>query len=163
MVSCGNWHWHTSLSSIHQIFITHNHDDTMPIGHLDGTCLDTGNTARRRCTGRADAVHAQRISAVFALTSPHVTSPGTQCSAREHHARSGIPGRGSFTEDANVRVTAIENCHYTSPGYAGLLTGSSLSHLRFQTADPVMSQRRYGTRGRSSLTSPRARNPRARR
>jgi len=114
---------HIPLSSIHQIFITHNHDDTMPIGgHLDGIAWRRG-TRPRRCTGARDAVHAQRILRTSPLTS-RTFSRGPNVLPR-NHARSGHSGRGSFTR-SQVRVTAIENCHSTSQGMPAT-TGSSRS------------------------------------
>ena len=132
---------HIPLSSIHQIFITHNHDDhNADWGTLMGLAWSTGNTAPTTVHGpRGTESMLTGFLQYFAPNAAARYLPGTANIPPEKimHAQD-IPGPGLVYEDANVRVTAAENCHYHfTKGMPGYQWQQSFA-FRFQTPDRVV-------------------------
>ena len=132
---------HVPLLSIHQIFITHNHDDhNADWGTLMGLAWSNGNTQPMTVFGpRGTASMRKGFLQYFApnaaahyLEDADNADPAKVILARE------IAGSGPVYQDANVRVTAVENCHYHfSPRAPGYHWQQSFS-LRFETPDRVV-------------------------
>lgn len=132
---------HVPLSSIHSIFITHNHDDhNADWGTLMGLAWSTGNTAPQTVYGpRGTESMLHGFLEYFAPNAAARYMAGGASMPPEKLMRArDILGPGPVYEDANVRVTAVENCHYHfaqgTPGYAWQQSFA----FRFQTADRVI-------------------------
>jgi ribonuclease BN (tRNA processing enzyme) len=130
---------HVQPAQIHQIFITHNHDDhNADWGTLMGLAWSTGSTASTTVYGPVGT--ASMLAGFLQYFAPNVAAryaEGVAAPAPQQimHARE-IHG-GLVYEDANIRVTAVENCHYHFPkGSPG--DGQQSFALRFQTSDRVI-------------------------
>ncbi len=131
---------HFQPSDIHEIFITHNHDDhDADWGTLMGLAWTNGNTTPITVHGPPGTqsmltgflqYFAPNAAAHF-MEGSHVPPADTML-ARE------INGSGLVFEDGNIRVTAVENCHYHfakgTPGYGWQKSFA----FRFQTSDRVV-------------------------
>jgi ribonuclease BN (tRNA processing enzyme) len=130
---------HVQPGQIHQIFITHNHDDhNADWGTLMGLGWSTGNTASTTVYGPVGT--SSMLTGFLQYFAPNVAAryaegvsappPPQIMHAQEIHG-------GLVYEDANIRVTAVENCHYHFPkGSPG--EGQQSFALRFQTPDRVI-------------------------
>ena len=132
---------HVPLPSIHQIFITHNHDDhNADWGTLMGLAWTLGNTQPITVYGPRGTesmrqgflrYFAPNAAAHFLEGAPNVP-PATVIQARD------IAAPGLIYRDANIRVTAHENCHYHfSKGTPGYHWQQSFA-FRFDTPDRVI-------------------------
>ncbi len=125
---------------IHQIFITHNHDDhNAEWGTLMGLAWTNGNT--KPITVHGPVGTRSMLKGYLQYFAPNAAAhwmessrvpPADTMRADEIHA-----GKEVY-KDENIRVTAVENCHYHfakgTPGY-----GWQRSYaLRFQTPDRVI-------------------------
>ena len=132
---------HIRLSSIHEIFITHNHDDhNADWGTLMGLAWSTGNTVPTTVHGpRGTQSMLRGFLQYFAPNVAARSLPGNANIPPEKIMRAqDIQGSGPVYEDANVRVTAVENCHYHfAKGMPGYGEQQSFA-FRFQTADRVV-------------------------
>ena len=132
---------HIPIASIHQIFITHNHDDhNADWGTLMGLGWSTGNTGSTTVYGPQGTesmlkgflqYFAPNFAARYLPGGPNVPPEKIM------HAQD-IRGPGLIYQDSNVRVTAAENCHYHfakgTPGYGWQQSFA----FRFQTPDRVI-------------------------
>jgi len=131
---------HVPIANIHQIFITHNHDDhNADWGTLMGMAWTTGNTKPMTVYGPHGTesmlkgylqYFAPNVAARYVPQAPSV-APEQTMFAKD------IRGPGLVYEDANVRVTAVENCHYHYDKGTPSSEQQSFA-LRFQTADRVV-------------------------
>lgn len=131
---------HFQPKDIHQIFITHNHDDhNADWGTLMGLAWTGGNTVPITVYGPPGT--QSMLKGYLQYFAPNAAShwmdssqvpPGKIMRAKD------IAGSGLVYEDDNIRVTAVENCHYHfakgTPGYGWQKSYS----LRFQTPDRVV-------------------------
>ena len=131
---------HFQPPDIHQIFITHNHDDhNADWGTLMGLAWTGGNTAPITVYGppgtksmlKGYLQYFAPNAASHYMESSHVPPANTM-------RAEDIAGPGLVYQDDNIRVTAIENCHYHfakgTPGYGWQKSYS----FRFQTPDRVI-------------------------
>ena len=131
---------HFQPSDIHQIFITHNHDDhNADWGTLMGLAWTNGNTKPTTVYGPPGTESMLRgfLQYFAPNAAAHYAESSLVQPAAIMHAKD-IRGAGLVYEDANVRVTAVENCHYHfekgQPGY-----GWQKSYaFRFQTPGRVI-------------------------
>jgi len=132
---------HFQPGDVHHIFITHNHDDhDADWGTLMGLAWSTGS--RDSTTVYGPRGTESMLGGFLQYFAPNVAArllAGSRASPPEQsmHARD-IVAPGLVFEDANVRVTAVENCHYhLTPDSPGLVTQQSFA-FRFQTPDRVI-------------------------
>lgn len=131
---------HLEPSDIHHIFITHNHDDhNADWGTLMGLAWTDGNTSPITVYGppgtqsmlQGFLQYFAPNAAAHYMEGSHVP-PAQTMRAKEIHAA------GLVYEDANVRVAAVENCHYHfakgTPGYGWQKSFA----LRFEARDRVI-------------------------
>jgi len=132
---------HFQPADVHQIFITHNHDDhDADWGTLMGLAWSTGSADPMTVHGPRGTesmlggflqYFAPNVAARF-VAGARNTAPG-----RIMHAVD-IAAPGLVYEDSQVRVTAVENCHYHfAPGSPGRVNPQSFAY-RFQTPDRVI-------------------------
>jgi len=132
---------HVPLVSIGRVFISHNHDDhDADWGTLMGLEWSQGRTEPIEVYGPRGT--EQMLLGFLQYFAPNVANrkfPGTHATAPEAvlHAHD-IAQDGLVYEDANIRVTAMENCHYHyvegQPGY-----GWQKSYaFRVQTPDKLI-------------------------
>jgi ribonuclease BN (tRNA processing enzyme) len=131
---------HYQPSDIHEIFITHNHDDhNADWGTLMGLAWTNGNTTPITVYGPPGTQsmlkgYLQYFAPNAAAHYPESTHvpPANTMRAKD------IAGAGLVYQDDNIRVTAVENCHYHfakgTPGYDWQKSYA----FRFQTADEVI-------------------------
>ena len=132
---------HVGPTNIHQIFITHNHDDhNSDWGTLMGLAWTAGNTKPITVYGPrgTESMRAGFLqyfapnAAAHYLEGAHNVPPGQVILAHD------IQGPGVVYQDDNIKVTAVENCHYHfskgSPGYGWQHSFA----YRFQTPDRVI-------------------------
>jgi ribonuclease BN (tRNA processing enzyme) len=132
---------HVPYTGIHQIFITHNHDDhNADWGTLMGIAWSTGNYQPITVYGpKGTESMREGFLRYFA---PNVAAryfAGAENIAPEKvFVAHDIPGPGLVYKDANIKVTAAENCHFHfpkgSPGYGWQQSFA----FRFQTPDRVI-------------------------
>ncbi len=129
------------LLCIHQIFITHNHDDhNADWGTLMGLAWTNGNTQPMTVYGpRGTASMRKGFLQYFAPNAAaHYLEDAENVAPSKVILAQEIAGSGPVYQDANVRVTAVENCHYHfSPRTPGYHWQQSFS-LRFETPDRVV-------------------------
>jgi len=126
------------FQSIRQIFITHNHDDhNADWGTLMGRAWSLGQYQPMTVYGpRGTESMREGFLQYFA---PNAAARYMQGAANVPPAKvilaRDIAGSGLVYQDANVRVTAVENCHYHfakgSPGYGWQQSFA----FRFETPD----------------------------
>ncbi|HEU4623204.1 MAG TPA: MBL fold metallo-hydrolase, partial [Steroidobacteraceae bacterium] len=127
-----------SFTKIRNIFITHNHDDhNADWGTLMGRAWTSGQYEPMTVYGPRGTESMRKgflqyfapNAAAHYLEGAENVPPEKVILARD------IRGPGLVFEDANVRVTAVENCHYHfSKGSPGYKWQQSFA-LRFQTPD----------------------------
>jgi ribonuclease BN (tRNA processing enzyme) len=132
---------HVPLSHIRQIFITHNHDDhNADWGTLMGLAWSTGNTEPITVHGPHGT--ESMLKGFLQYFAPNVAARyvegGRNVAPEQTMQAQDISAPGLVYQDANIRVTAVENCHYHlpagSPGYGGQASFA----YRFQTPDRVI-------------------------
>jgi ribonuclease BN (tRNA processing enzyme) len=123
--------------NIHQIFITHNHDDhNADWGTLMGLAWTNGNTTPITVHGPAGT--RLMLSGYLQYFAPNAAAhweESSQVAPAKTMRAEEITASGEVYQDANVHVTAVENCHYHfakgSPGYGWQKSFA----LRFQAPD----------------------------
>jgi len=131
---------HFAPADIHEIFITHNHDDhNADWGTLMGLAWTNGNTKPMTVYGPPGT--QSMLKGYLQYFAPNVASHWMESSRvpTENTMRAkDIGGSGLVYEDDNVQVTAVENCHYHfdkgTPGYGWQKSFA----FRFQTPDRVI-------------------------
>ena len=132
---------HVPLLSIHQIFITHNHDDhNADWGTLMGLAWTAGNTEPMTVYGPRGTESMRR--GFLQYFAPNAAAHHLEGAPNEPPAKvilaHDIAGPGLVYRDANIRVTAVENCHYHfSKGTPGYHWQQSFA-FRFETPDRVV-------------------------
>ena len=132
---------HVPYTGIHQIFITHNHDDhNADWGTLMGVAWSTGNYQPITVYG-PPGTESMRAGFLryFAPNAASRYYEGAQNIPPEKvFLAHDIPGPGVIYRDANITVTAAENCHFHFPkGTPGYGWQQSFA-FRFQTPDRVI-------------------------
>jgi ribonuclease BN (tRNA processing enzyme) len=132
---------HVPYTGIHQIFITHNHDDhNADWGTLMGIAWSTGNYQPITVYGpKGTESMREGFLRYFA---PNVAAryfaDAENIPPEKVFVAHDIPGPGLVYKDANIEVTAAENCHFHfpkgSPGYGWQQSFA----FRFQTPDRVI-------------------------
>jgi ribonuclease BN (tRNA processing enzyme) len=129
------------FTSVRQIFITHNHDDhNADWGTLMGRAWTSGEHEPMTVYGpRGTESMRKGFLQYFAPNAAaHYLEGAVNIPPEKVILAHDIPGPGLVFEDANVRVTAAENCHYHfskgSPGYGWQQSFA----FRFQTPDRVV-------------------------
>ncbi len=128
-------------ASIRQIFITHNHDDhNADWGTLMGRAWTSGQHEPMTVYGpRGTESMRKGFLQYFAPNAAaHYMEGAVNIPPEKIILAHDIAGPGLVYQDANIRVTAEENCHYHfskgSPGYGWQQSFS----FRFQTPDRVI-------------------------
>ncbi len=131
---------HVPIATIRQIFITHNHDDhNADWGTVMGLAWSTGNKAPMTVHGpRGTESMLKGFLQYFTpnVDSRYVPQSPALAPAEVMHAKD-IQGPGLVYEDANIRVTAVENCHYHFDKGTPSSAQQSFA-FRFQTPDRVI-------------------------
>jgi ribonuclease BN (tRNA processing enzyme) len=116
---------HVPALRIHQIFITHNRDDhNADWGTLMGLAWSMGSVEPMTVYGpRGTESMRDGFLQYFAPNAAaHYLEGAANIPAAQVILAQDIKGPGLVYQDANVRVTAMENCHYHfskgTPGYA---------------------------------------------
>jgi ribonuclease BN (tRNA processing enzyme) len=130
-----------SPTNVHQIFITHNHDDhNADWGTLMGLAWTLGGTAPITVHGPPGTESMREgFLRYFAPNAAARSDEGVNGLApAKFMLAQDITRAGPVYQDANVRVTAVENCHYHfkagNPGYGWQRSFA----FRFQTPDRVV-------------------------
>lgn len=131
---------HFQPPDIHQIFITHNHDDhNADWGTLMGLAWTGGNTAPITVHGPPGT--QSMLKGYLQYFAPNAAAHYPESShvpPADTMRAQDIAGSGLVYQDDNIHVTAVENCHYhfakDTPGYGWQKSYS----LRFQTPDRVI-------------------------
>jgi ribonuclease BN (tRNA processing enzyme) len=131
---------HFAPADIHEIFVTHNHDDhNADWGTLMGLAWTNGNTKPTTVYGPPGT--QSMLKGYLQYFAPNVASHWMESSrvpAENIMKAKDIAGSGLVYEDDNIRVTAVENCHYHfdkgTPGYGWQKSFA----FRFQTPDKVV-------------------------
>lgn len=131
---------HFQPTDIHQIFITHNHDDhNADWGTLMGLAWTNGNTTPITVYGPPGT--QSMLKGYLQYFAPNAAAhwmDSSRVPPADTMRAVDISGSGSVYQDDNIRVTAVENCHYHfakgTPGYGWQKSYS----LRFQTPDRVV-------------------------
>lgn len=125
---------------VHAIFITHNHDDhNADWGTLMGLAWTAGGREPISVYG-PPGTHSM-LEGYLQYFAPNVAARygqgGSSLEPRQFMLAHDIERAGVVFEDPNVRVTAVENCHYHfAPGTPGAAQHSFA--YRFQTPDKVI-------------------------
>ena len=126
------------VREIGTIFITHHHDDhTAGLGTLMSLAWDRQRTKPIRLWPAQDRRAGQSRCAVF-----HHKCRDQDCRRRSHRADSPVffghdVGTGMIYQDANIKVTAVENSHFAF--HEGPAAGKPKSYsYRFETPDRVI-------------------------
>jgi len=131
---------HFQPADIHEIFITHNHDDhNADWGTLMGLAWTNGNTVPITVHGPPGT--QSMLKGYLQYFAPNAAAHWMESSRVQPSntmRAQDILGPGLIYQDDNIRVTAVENCHYHfgkgTPGY-----GWQKSYaFRFQTPDRVI-------------------------
>jgi ribonuclease BN (tRNA processing enzyme) len=129
------------FTSIRQIFITHNHDDhNADWGTLMGRAWTSGQYEPMTVYGpRGTESMRKGFLQYFAPNAAaHYLEGAVNVPPAKVILAHDIPGPGLVYQDGNIRVTAVENCHYHfskgSPGYGWQQSFA----FRFQTPDRVI-------------------------
>jgi ribonuclease BN (tRNA processing enzyme) len=128
---------HFQPPDIHQIFITHNHDDhNADWGTLMGLAWTDGNTMPITVYGPPGTQSMLRgYLQYFAPNAAAHWMDSSRVPPADTMRAQDIAGPGLVYQDDNIRVTAAENCHYhftkSTPGYGWQKSYS----FRFQTPD----------------------------
>jgi ribonuclease BN (tRNA processing enzyme) len=131
---------HFQPADIHEIFITHNHDDhNADWGTLMGLAWTNGSTTPITVYGPPGTQSMlQGFLQYFAPNAAAHYMEGSHVPPADSMRAKEIGGSGLVYEDADIRVTAVENCHYHfakgTPGYGWQKSFA----LRFQTPDRVI-------------------------
>jgi ribonuclease BN (tRNA processing enzyme) len=129
------------FTSIRHIFITHNHDDhSADWGTLMGRAWSSGQHEPMTVYGpRGTESMREGFLQYFAPgAAAHYMEGAVNVPPEKVIRAREIRGPGLVYEDANVRVTAVENCHYHfSRGTPGYRWQQSFS-FRFETRDRVI-------------------------
>jgi ribonuclease BN (tRNA processing enzyme) len=132
---------HVPYTAIHQIFITHNHDDhNADWGTLMGVAWSTGNYQPITVYGpKGTESMREGFLRYFAPNTAARYYAGAQNVPPEKvFLAHDIQGPGLVYKDANIAVTAAENCHFHFPrGTPGYGWQQSFS-FKFQTPDRVI-------------------------
>jgi len=126
---------------VHTIFITHNHDDhNADWGTLMGLAWTAGALAPMTVYG-PPGTRSMR-EGYLRYFAPNAAARygegGSSLAPRKFMRARDIEHAGLVFQDENVRVTAVENCHYHfAPGMPGYGWQRSFA-LRFQTPDRVI-------------------------
>jgi ribonuclease BN (tRNA processing enzyme) len=131
---------HFQPADIHEIFITHNHDDhNADWGTLMGLAWTNGNT--RPITVYGPPGTQSMLAGFLQYFAPNAAAhymEGSHVPPADTMRAKDISGSGLVYEDANIQVTAVENCHYHfakgTPGYGWQKSFA----FRFQTPDRVV-------------------------
>jgi ribonuclease BN (tRNA processing enzyme) len=131
---------HFQPADIHEIFITHNHDDhNADWGTLMGLAWTNGNT--RPITVYGPPGTQSMLAGFLQYFAPNAAAhymEGSHVPPADTMRAKDISGSGLVYEDANIHVTAVENCHYHfakgTPGYGWQKSFA----FRFQTPDRVV-------------------------
>ncbi len=131
---------HFQPPDIHQIFITHNHDDhNADWGTLMGLAWTLGNTVPITVYGPPGTQSMlQGYLQYFAPNAAAHWMDSSRVPPADTMRAQDITGPGLVYQDDNIRVTAFENCHYHfDKGTPG--DGWQKSYaFRFQTPDRVI-------------------------
>ena len=129
------------FTNIRQIFITHNHDDhNADWGTLMGRAWTSGQYEPMTVYGpRGTESMRKGFLQYFAPNAAaHYLEGAVNVPPEKVIQAHDIPGPGLVYQDGNIRVTAVENCHYHfskgSPGYGWQQSFA----FRFQTPDRVI-------------------------
>jgi ribonuclease BN (tRNA processing enzyme) len=129
------------FTSIRQIFITHNHDDhNADWGTLMGRAWTSGQYEPMTVYGpRGTESMRKGFLQYFAPNAAaHYLEGAVNVEPAKVILAHDIRGPGLVYQDGNIRVTAVENCHYHfskgSPGYGWQRSFA----FRFQTPDRVI-------------------------
>ena len=129
------------FTSIRQIFITHNHDDhNADWGTLMGRAWTSGQYEPMTVYGpRGTELMRKGFLQYFAPNAAaHYLEGAVNVPPAKVILAHDIAGPGLVYQDGNIRVTAVENCHYHfskgSPGYGWQQSFA----FRFQTPDRVI-------------------------
>jgi ribonuclease BN (tRNA processing enzyme) len=132
---------HVPLLTIHQIFITHNHDDhNADWGTLMGLAWSLGNTQPITVYGPrgTESMRAGFLQYFAPNAAARYQERATQQPPAAVILAHDITAPGVVYKDANVQVTAVENCHYHfSKGTPGYHWQQSFA-FRFDTGDRVV-------------------------
>jgi ribonuclease BN (tRNA processing enzyme) len=131
---------HFAPADIHEMFITHNHDDhNADWGTLMGLAWTNGNTKPITVYGPPGT--QSMLKGYLQYFAPNVASHWMESSrvpAENTMRAKDIGGSGLVYQDDNIRVTAVENCHYHfdkgTPGHGWQKSFA----FRFQTPDRVI-------------------------
>jgi len=131
---------HFQPPDIHQVFITHNHDaHNADWGTLMGLAWTDGNTTPITVYGPPGT--QSMLKGYLQYFAPNAAAHWMESSRvppADTMRAKDIAGPGLVYQDDNIRVTAVENCHYHfakgTPGYGWQKSYS----LRFQTPDRVI-------------------------
>ncbi len=132
---------HVPLVSIHQIFITHNHDDhNADWGTLMGLAWTNGNTLPITVHGPRGTTSMR--AGFLRYFAPNAAAHHLEGAANVDPSKvilaAEISRSGPVYQDSNIRVTAAENCHYHfSKGTPGYGWQQSFA-FRFETPDRVI-------------------------
>jgi len=129
-----------TVAAVHTIFITHNHDDhNADWGTLMGMAWSLSSSRPITVYGPAGTESMRR--GFLQYFAPNVAArymEGGQNMPVEKFILAHDYQAGRVYEDANIKVTAVENCHFHLPkGTPGYGWQRSYS-LRFQTPDRVI-------------------------
>ncbi|MEY4761171.1 MAG: hypothetical protein RLZZ200_1027 [Pseudomonadota bacterium] len=129
------------VTGIGRIFITHHHDDhSADWGTVMGLAWSTGRTEPIHVYGPAGT--ESMLQGFLQYLAPNVANRRLRnarfVDPRDMFVAHDIRGNGPVYEDANIRVTALENCHYHyEPGDPGYGTQKSYA-FRIQTPDKTI-------------------------
>jgi ribonuclease BN (tRNA processing enzyme) len=131
---------HFQPADIHEIFITHNHDDhNADWGTLMGLAWTGGNT--KPITVHGPPGTQSMLKGFLQYFAPNAAAhymEGSHVPPADTMRATEIRGSGLVYQDDNIRVTAVENCHYHfakgTPGYGWQKSFA----FRFQTPDRVI-------------------------
>lgn len=129
------------FTNIRQIFITHNHDDhNAGWGTLMGRAWTSGQYEPMTVYGPkgTESMRKGFLQYFAPNAAAHYLEGAVNVPPEKVILAKEIRGPGLVYEDANIRVTAVENCHYHfSKGSPGYQWQQSFA-FRFQTPDRVI-------------------------
>ena len=129
------------FTTIRHIFITHNHDDhNADWGTLMGRAFTAGQHEPMTVYGPrgTEAMRRGFLQYFAPNAAAHYLEGAVNVSPEKVILAHDIAGPGLVYQDTNIRLTAVENCHYHfskgSPGYGWQQSFA----FRFQTPDRVI-------------------------